>query len=43
MTPNDDHETRKSDDNIPDEVNHQLCLWIVFLEVCEVGEEEGQQ
>ena len=43
MTPNDDHETGESDDNVPDKVNHQLGLWVVFLEVCEVGEDEGQQ
>ena len=43
MTTNDDHETGETDHDVPDKIDHELGLRVVFLEVCQVGEEEGEQ
>ena len=43
MSSNNDQETREADDDVPDEVKHELGLRIVLLEVGQVGEDEGEE
>ena len=42
MSRNDDNETHESDDDVPDQVNHQLNLGIILFKHRNVREYEGE-